>query len=374
MSARKWPPSILFHRSSGQSRIRVNGDDVYLGPHGSEESRRRYAETIARLLVEGKAAPARKTDTPYLTVNDVLDQFDRHAAETCSERGREYDQFQLVYQPLRRLYGTTAAAEFDADKLEDLQRALATGSWMSAEDRKAPNRKPTGGLCRRIVNRRIGKVRHIWQWAERKKLVPTGAFHALKAVAPLRATSKLARSSPRPQATTLEELKRILPYCRADIAAMLLVQWWTGCRSGEVRSLRVGDVTLAAGVRTYRPREHKTDYLGEERTIAVGPKAWSVLGPWLVGKTPDDYAFPSPKTGAAWTRDGYCHAVRAAAKKAGLPGWHPYRCRHGARMRIGAAAGDEAARAVLGHKTISTTEHYGQLDAALAARVQAKLG
>lgn len=41
-------PSYLLHKSTGQARVRINGRDMYLGPYGSEESRIRYGELIAK--------------------------------------------------------------------------------------------------------------------------------------------------------------------------------------------------------------------------------------------------------------------------------------------------------------------------------------
>ena len=41
-------PSYLLHKPTGQARVRINGRDIYLGEYGSEESRIRYGELIAR--------------------------------------------------------------------------------------------------------------------------------------------------------------------------------------------------------------------------------------------------------------------------------------------------------------------------------------
>ena len=41
-------PSYLFHKQSGQARVRINGRDFLLGPYGSESSRIAYGELIAK--------------------------------------------------------------------------------------------------------------------------------------------------------------------------------------------------------------------------------------------------------------------------------------------------------------------------------------
>ena len=35
-------PAYQLHRGSGQAKVRIQGKDIYLGPHGSPESRERY--------------------------------------------------------------------------------------------------------------------------------------------------------------------------------------------------------------------------------------------------------------------------------------------------------------------------------------------
>ena len=50
-------PGYLFHKPTGQARTRIGGNDFYLGPYGSEESRIRYGEVIARFAGGQKIDP-----------------------------------------------------------------------------------------------------------------------------------------------------------------------------------------------------------------------------------------------------------------------------------------------------------------------------
>ena len=45
--SRRRKPSYLLHKASGQARVRINGRDIYLGRHGSRESRELYDDLIA---------------------------------------------------------------------------------------------------------------------------------------------------------------------------------------------------------------------------------------------------------------------------------------------------------------------------------------
>lgn len=370
-----FPPTITHHKHSGQARVRVGGRDVYLGPWESEESRTRYTA----LLAEMTAAPEKPDKNIHenirapLLVCEILARWVIHARSYYSERGREREQFRLALRPLERKFGMTPAREFDADRLEELQTAMLDGSWMDEADRKHPRAPKTGGWSRAVVNARIKRVRTVWRWAERKKLVAPGSWAALVAVPPVLANRPGARDSQRAKTTDMGEVKAVCRHLAPVVRALLLVQFWTGMRSGEVREMRASDVQEG----TYKPRRHKTDYRGHPRSVELGTRAMAVLRPWLAAALeagPDAAVFPSPKTGDCWTRDGYAHAIRRAALAAGLPHFHAYLCRGATRMRVSKALGDEAARSVLGHRHLSTTLGYGTRDEELAKEAARRLG
>lgn len=379
-----FPPKIHVHKASGQARVRWAGRDFYLGAYGSEEARQKYAELLARITsgqVQTPATQTGKSASGALLVCDVINRFDRHARVYYSARGRERDQFVCALRPLDRLFGNLPAASFGADELRSLQQAMIDGSWMGEADRAHPRAPKSGGWSRGVVNARIKRVRTVWRWAEEKKLVPQGTWAGLCAVKPVRANRPGAREVERARTTTMAEVKRVCRHLTPALRAALLVQFWTGMRSCEVRIMRTGDM---AGDR-YTPRQHKTDYLGHLRVVVLGPRALAALRPWLEAaraRGADAAVFPSPGCnrrggkgrGEPYTRDGYCQAIRRAADAAGLPHFHAYLCRHATRMRVSRHGGDEAARAVLGQRHLSTTLGYGELDQALALDVQSRLG
>lgn len=383
----QWPPQIYYHRRSGRDRIRVNGVDYYLGPHGSEEARAEYARLVNELVAQGKAghARARPEDAPQgFTVSEVLARWWAYAETYYSDRGREKDNIGLALEPLERLFGHEAAADFDEVKLEELQQAMLTGSWMAKKDRKHPRRPKSGGWSRGVVNRRIIKVRTVWRWAEKKKLVPKGTWSSLRTVQAVLKNRPGARDIARKKTTTMAEVRAVCRHLKPIPRAMLLVQWWTGMRSCEVRLMRASDVLATEDCWVYRPQQHKTDYLGHDRVVMLGRRAVAALRPWLEAAKkigPDAYVFPSAGKGGhqlalgqCYTCEGYAQAIRRAVSVAGLDGWHAYLCRHATRMRVSREHGDEAARSVLGQKHLDVTLGYGELDLDLARQVQRKLG
>jgi integrase len=385
-----WPPRITLHAASGQARVRWQNRDYYLGQWDSEEARGRYAA----LLLELTAASAHlaPTERPFsahlapapapvqaLLVCDVLARWCLHARTYYSERGRERQQYAQALRPMERLFGLVPAREFDAVRLRQLQQAMIDGSWMTAEDRAHPMVPATGGWARRVVNSRVSRVRTVWRWAEGQGLVPGGTWQALRAVEPVRRNRPGARDPVRARTTTLGEVKAVCRHLTATLRACLLVQFWTGMRSAEVRTMRAGDVDTSGAVWRYVPRAHKTDYLGHSRAVFIGPRAQSVLRPLLalaLLQGPDGAVFPSTGRGKGrcYTLSGYSHAMRAAGLAAGLPHWRPYLTRGAARMRASRLMGDEAARSLLGHKHLDTSLSYGCIDEQLARDAAARLG
>src|SRR5262249_57417136 len=74
-------PAYGLHKPTGQARVRIDGKDVYLGPHGSEESRRKY-EQIVRKMITDRAAQevrARVEIASDLTISELVVGYTRHA-------------------------------------------------------------------------------------------------------------------------------------------------------------------------------------------------------------------------------------------------------------------------------------------------------
>lgn len=370
---RKFPPTI-HHHASGQGMIRWKGRDYYLGKYGSPEAAAEYARLIGQIAgqVDISGLPEnRKTAAMIgLTVAEVVARFQTHAKTYYSARGREGEQYGCALKPLLRLFADLPASAFGPDELRRLQQVMIDGSWMTDIERAHPTRRGKTGWSRGVVNARIKRIRTAWRWAEEAKLVPAGIWQALRAVSPVRRNRPGARDVKRARTTTLAEVKAVCRGLPPQLRAALLVQWWSGMRSCELRLMRAGEVTDSPDGLTYTPSEHKTDYLGHDRVILFGPKACAVLRPWLaMARRRGDRApvFPSPGgrargvgRGLPYTRSGFCRAIRTAADAAGLPHFHGYLNRHATKMRVCRLAGDEAARSVLGHQSLDTTMEIGR--------------
>jgi hypothetical protein len=67
-------PAYGLHKPTGQARVRINGKDVYLGPHGSEELKRKYEQIVRKLITDRTRDEmrARVEISSDLTINELV--------------------------------------------------------------------------------------------------------------------------------------------------------------------------------------------------------------------------------------------------------------------------------------------------------------
>ena len=370
-----WPPTIQHHKASGRAKVRYRGHDYYLGAWGTPQVQENYARLLVELLKPPR--PAAK-EAAALTVAEVISEWWTREAPRLSERGRERTRFRRALAPVLRLYGESPAAGFDADALEAVQLAMASGSWMSdAEKAAAAKHGDPVRWAASNVNRAIVRVRTVWRWLERKKLVPAGAWGALRALPGLKGHDARVRHTAPVKPATWQETLAVAKRCSPTVRTMLLLHWWSGMRSQDVRQLRPREVDTSGDVWLYRPPLHKNDWRGQGRMVPLGPKCQALLRPLLSGADPDAYLFRPTRRrdghqALCYTVHTYPQAVRRAAERAEIKDFHPYRCRHSAKQRITRAAGLDAARAVLGQRSLESTAGYASEVDEQAARAAAR--
>jgi integrase len=115
-----------------------------------------------------------------------------------------------------------------------------------------------------------------------------------------------------------------------------------------------------------------TAYLFRPR-IATEDRNAKRRAQWKTPRTPSQLARkrkrrPKRMPGDCYSEETYPRAVARACRMAGVC-FHPYMLRHGRKMEIEREEGSDAARCVLGQKSIQSTQHYGKLDLARAAEI-----
>ena len=396
-------PTYKLHKSTGLARCWVNGQWVSLGKYGSPESKAEFERVLAELRAGAPAATIATKTAPGVTVDELLVAFMKHAEQHYHRRSDgtpsgQTGEFKAAGKPLHRLYGHTPAAEFGPLALKTVRQEFVTA-----------------GICRAIVNSRVGKIKRIWKWAVANELVPVTTYTALTTVTGLQEGRTDARESepvgpvdPDVVDATVEQLNR-------QVAGLVRFQQLTGCRPGEATALRRCDIDTSGDVWFFRPVHHKTKHKGKSRAIAIGPKGQELLKAYFPDDS-SDFVFsprravekPGLKLTSRYKRQAYLNAINRACDRAfPLPvpvartngetrekwearlteeqkaevkkwreahRWHPNQLRHAHGTKVRKRFGLEAAQVTLGHAKASVTETYAQRDAALAAKVAVEIG
>jgi integrase len=258
-------PAYRKHKGTGQAVVTLNGRAYYLGRHGSKESRATYNRLIAEWLAGGRRLPDADNG---LTVSELIRAFWPHV-ETHYRRPdgtptNEVGDYKLSLRPLRELYGRTPAKDFGPLALKAVRQRMVEA-----------------GLCRGVVNQRIGRIRRMFRWATENELVPLSSYHGLIAVRGLERGRSEARESEGVKPVPLAIVEETLPHMSRTVRAMVETQLLTGMRPGELVIMRACDLDMAGAVWLYTPPDHKTAHHGHKRIIAVGPKAQAILKPFL---------------------------------------------------------------------------------------------
>lgn len=342
-----WPPKVSVHAVSNQARVFFRGREYPLGKAGSPAAQRAYADLLLRLLAEGQATAAPPAGP---CVSEVAAAWLTHARQRYaeSEEAREHDR---AMAPVLALCGPSPASDFTAVALERVRDAMIAKGW-----------------CRNVVNRRVGRIKTAWRWAEQRGLVPPGSWGALRAMAPLSRADRRAPSTPavRPVAwpVVCAVARQLCPSARG----LLLTLWFTGARPGELFGLKVAEAQAGSVVL----EKHKNAWRGQAREIVFGARAQALLRPLCRDKAPEALVFPNAR-GGAFDRGSFARRLRRAAARAGVQ-LTAYRLRHSFATRVAAGHGLQAAQAALGHKSLASTQVYAEADRAKVLDVMRQVG
>jgi len=353
MARPKSIPKIVHHKASGRDRVRIDGHDFYLGPHGSRQAKRRYKQLIAEHLAAGDVEAG-----PVETVAELVDHYLKHLTLEQKRRGQRWTELTHARTAMRFLLAVAAdcpVEDFGPRRLKAVRMAMVD----------------SGRLNRQAVNGHVTRIRTVFSWAAEDELIDPAHPRRLECVRPIR-KGRVAglRESRRRPTVPWEHVAAALGFMPKAVAAMVQLQWLTGMRPEEVRIMRTGDVDTApdlagAGgdVWLYAPARAKTDHLASAdeapRIVALGPQAVEILRPWLraelgeylfqpreseqlrnVGRRADRTLKPWPshdpdrrsarrrgrggksrRPGVRYTKDSYGRAVARAVGAAAIADW-----------------------------------------------------
>ena len=94
-------PQYRLHKPTGRGVVRLNGRDIYLGTHGTPESKERYRQVIAEWLSNNRQLAVRREQaeaTNWTSVSELVLAYLEHATTNYSKNGTptgEYDNFRV---------------------------------------------------------------------------------------------------------------------------------------------------------------------------------------------------------------------------------------------------------------------------------------
>ena len=339
-------PSYLLH-SSGQARVRIDGKDHLLGEYGSEESRIRYGQLIARHAgglpldpFANRGTHPRNESESGLTINELVLGFMRFAKQHYLKNGRETSEIHCLKSATRwlvELYGFTPVDSFGPLALKAVREAMVADGWV-----------------RYSVNKSIGRIRHLFKWGVENELVSPATLQKLQAVAPLLSGRTTAQDNPARQPATVEQVEAVRPLVSPLVRDLIDVQRLTGSRAGELLSLTPAKIDTTGKVWLFHVEGHKTEHHGHSRTIAIGPKAQEIVRRRMDGLEPNDRLFKI-------RRDSYTLAIGRAckslvenskAKKQKFTPWTPHQLRHAMGHQVREAFGLEQCSSHVGARLI----------------------
>lgn len=398
---------------------------------------RSVAEAVALAMWEKAARDEarrqennREPESP-LTVAELIERYlaflETELITPSGQVSREVTNIREAVKHLKPSFAYTAAENFkstDLEKVRDEMVALVR----EKKDRRGNVIETTKRLCRSTINSRINKIRRMFKWAWGRRLIPQNAYLGLTAIEGIRKGRKGTREGRKVRPVAERVVRMTMPYTTPTVRDMMELQLLTGMRPGEVCRLQFCEVEVGGEIWFYRPSVHKTDIYESDRIVALGPKAQAILERRMPTKQPSDFVFspeesrvernaakraarkskvqpsqvdrrkPAEERQTAPTdhyepkcyRNAILYAIKkgnaqlaAEAEAKGvtewerIPHWFPYQIRHTTATLVRKEFGDkgrETAKAVLGHKTLSVTDNYAEIDMELAVAAARKLG
>lgn len=195
-------PAYCLHKSSGRAYVTIDGKTVYLGTHGTQESRDQYDRVIGEWIGRGRTLPTPPESSSVScsvkgpTINVLAERFWTYCQTYYVDRdGNPSDEatnFKYVLGFLVRMYGTEPAAEFGPLKLKAIREAMIQPRTIKAKRRSvgqdgkmitAMVNITTKGWSRRSTNKAISRLKRVFAWGIENELIDAARIEKGKVVA-----------------------------------------------------------------------------------------------------------------------------------------------------------------------------------------------
>jgi integrase len=369
-------PKYRRHTVRNLGFVEWQGRRTYFaGTWNSTVSREAYLKFIrdnCGEIPESASAPRK------LLVAQLVARFLAHAKAIYGPGPRgTFANLYWALTPFAEKHGEYQAVEYGPLKLKAYRASLI-------EARQA----------RSYINDQVRRIRKAFRWGVSEELVPVSVLTALESVPELAANRSAARETEARQPVPRAYIDAVIPELSKTIADMAEFQWLVGARSDSICRACPGQFTQEGDLLLWRPK-HKTEHLGKDLVLPIGPKAQAIVKPRIdAARSPEQPLF-APRASAAnerYNATSYRQAIQRAIKRLNrqiaadneklpkakrtplYPLWSPHQIRHSRGHAVRDTYGIEAAQSVLGHATLSATEIYSATRLELAKRVARETG
>lgn len=241
-------PGLRRHRSTQRAVVTLNYKDYYLGPwldyepSPSKEVVKAYERLIAEWLARGRRPErpvpivgAEQSLSAGVSVEELCERFLEHARRHYSRDDgtstSETTCFHYAFRLLREVYGELGVADFSPLKLKAVREKMIAG-----------------GLSRKVINDWSARIVRAFKWGVSEELVPVQVHQALATVKGLQRGRTNAVEKAPVEPVSDEHVQKTLPFLLPEVAAMVMVQRYTGMRPGK--SVRCGVARSTAAARS----------------------------------------------------------------------------------------------------------------------------
>ena len=145
-------PQYRLHKPTGLGVVRLNNRDIYLGKHGTEESRQRYQEVIAKWLANNRRLVGRRRQIDSSRASASTNYSSPTGTTTWGtyvKNGRptgELDNIKDAMKQVTQLHGRMRAAHFGPAALKAVRQLMIEAD-----------------LSRNVINARVGRIRRMFK-------------------------------------------------------------------------------------------------------------------------------------------------------------------------------------------------------------------
>jgi integrase len=215
-------PKYAHHKPSNRARVRINGDDHFLGRWNSPESKRKYRALIAewRNAINAKASGLR----PDLTIRQLAGEYLPFAESHYRKNDRVTSEVSCITSVLRVLVETCGALnadDFGPLRLEETRDAMIAAGWE-----------------RKSINKQVGRIRRLFKWAASRQLIRGEIYRDLETLQGLQKGRCQAIEGEPVKPVPSEHLDHVRRVVSTPVRALIDLQLACGCRPGEATIMR----------------------------------------------------------------------------------------------------------------------------------------